>query len=204
MSGRYTDADLARLSGPRTRLELALTQNVLAGTAGIGTHLLRLPHTAGPATLCGAMGAAAYRALDDGYVVITADPPGRTSGQGAVRTLTGSPAAVGETERLLAAGGGEVRFTTIGRGLGLTGTTYGVSTAAEWRGAAVVRAQQASRAFADAMTWFLVVAGVLTAARLVMLFTVARVHVKRVRARRPRRSRRRGGPLVPPSPIRSR
>ncbi|MFJ2472860.1 bifunctional polysaccharide deacetylase/glycosyltransferase family 2 protein [Streptomyces sp. NPDC087659] len=197
-SHTYTDANLAGLSGPRTRLELALTQNVLAGTAGIGTHLLRLPHTAGPATLCGAMGAAAYRALDDGYVVITADPPGRTSGQGAVRALTGSPAAVGETERLLAAGGGEVRFTTIGRGLGLTGTTYGVSTAAEWRGAAVVRAQQGSRAFADAMTWFLVVAGVLTAARLVMLFTVARVHVKRVRARRPRRSRRRGGPQVPP------
>lgn len=198
-SHTYTDANLAGLSGPRTRLELALTQNVLAGTAGIGTHLLRLPHTAGPATLCGAMGAAAYRALDDGYVVITADPPGRTSGQGAVRRLTGSPAAVGETGRLLAAGGDDVRFTTIGRGLGLSGTTYGVSTAAEWRGVAVVRAQQGSRAFADVMTWLLVVAGVITAARLVMLFTVARVHVKRrVRAGRPRRSRRRGRPVVPP------
>ncbi|MGW7361873.1 bifunctional polysaccharide deacetylase/glycosyltransferase family 2 protein [Streptomyces sp. NPDC054841] len=195
-SHTYTDANLAGLSVPRNRLELALTQNVLAGTAGIGTHLLRLPHTEGAATLCGDMGEAARRAIVDGYVLVVADEPARTSEQGAVRQFTNSAAAVAETEKLLVAGRGErVRYTTVGAGLGLQGTTYGVSTAAEWRGAAVVRAQQASRAFADGMTWFLLAAGVITAARLVMLFTVARVHVKRVRAKR---SRRRGGPRFPP------
>ncbi|MGW1880866.1 bifunctional polysaccharide deacetylase/glycosyltransferase family 2 protein [Streptomyces sp. NPDC001970] len=195
-SHTYTDANLAGLSVPRIRLELALTQNVLAGTAGVGTHLLRLPHTEDAASLCDDMGEAARRAIVDGYVVVVADEPARAPDQGAVRQFTGSAAAVAETERLLAAGrGDQVRYTTVGAGLGLPGTTYDVGTAAEWRGAAVVRAQQASRAFADAMTWFLVAAGVITAARLVMLFTVARVHVKRVRAKR---SRRRGTPRFPP------
>ncbi|WSR03871.1 bifunctional polysaccharide deacetylase/glycosyltransferase family 2 protein [Streptomyces sp. NBC_01210] len=195
-SHTYTDANLAGLSEPLFRLELALTQNVLAGTAGIGTHLLRLPHTADVATLCGDMGEAARRAMADGYVVVAADPPGRDAAQGAVRQFTGSTDAIAETERLLTATRGDrVTYTTVGAGLGLQGTTYGVSTSAEWRGAAVVRAQQASRALADGLTYSLLVGGVITVARLVMLFAVARVHVKRVRAKH---SRRRGGPRFPP------
>lgn len=195
-SHTYTDANLAGLSEPRARLELALTQNVLAGTAGIGTHLLRLPHTTDVATLCADMGEAARRAIADGYVLVAADSSGRDAARGAVRQLTGSPDAVTETERLLTTTRGDrVTYTTVGAGLGLRGTTYAVSTAAEWKGAAVVRAQQASRAFADGMTWFLLLAGGITVARLLMLFTVARVHVKRVRAKR---SRRRGAPRFPP------
>ncbi|MFD7442537.1 bifunctional polysaccharide deacetylase/glycosyltransferase family 2 protein [Streptomyces sp. NPDC059909] len=195
-SHTYTDANLAEVSGPRARLELALTQNVLAGTAGTGTHLLRLPHTAGAASFCGDMARAARQAMVDGYVLVTADSAASAADGTGVRQFTGSTAAVAETERLLTAGRGErIQYTTVGAGLGLPGTTYGVGTTAEWRGAAVVRAQQASRAFADAMTWFLLAAGVITAARLVMLFTVARVHVKRVRTKR---SRRRGAPRFPP------
>jgi cellulose synthase/poly-beta-1,6-N-acetylglucosamine synthase-like glycosyltransferase/peptidoglycan/xylan/chitin deacetylase (PgdA/CDA1 family) len=195
-SHTYTDANLAGLSGPRVRLELALTQNVLAGTAGIGTHLLSLPHTEGASSLCDDMGEAARRAIADGYVVVVADEPARKSDRGAVRRFTGSAAAVAETGRLLTADRGEqVRYTTVGAGLGLQGTTYDVGTAAAWKGAAVVRAQQASRAFADGMTWFLLAAGAITMARLLMLLTVARVHVKRVRGNR---SRRRGAARFPP------
>ncbi|UUN28892.1 bifunctional polysaccharide deacetylase/glycosyltransferase family 2 protein [Streptomyces sp. FIT100] len=216
-SHTYTDVDLGAVSVPRARLELALTQNILAGTAGIGTPLLRLPHTSGPASFCGDTARAARQAMIDGYVLVTADDPAAVAADGTgIRQFTGSTAAVAETERLLtsdltsdltadrAAGPAsgraagrtdKVTYTTVGAGLGLGPTGYTVSAAAEWKGAAVVRAQQASRAFADAMTWFLLAAGIITAARLVMLFTVARVHVKRVRARR---SRRRGAPRRPP------
>jgi poly-beta-1,6 N-acetyl-D-glucosamine synthase len=195
-SHTYTDANLAGLSKPRTNLELSLTQNTLAGAAGIGTHLLRLPHTTTTRTLCGSQWEAARRALIDGYVVVAADGPDRSPQRGAVRQFVGSPAAVSETEQLLTAGGAhDLTFTSVGHGIGMAGATYEVSAPARWRGAAVIGAQQASRGFADAMTWLLAIAGVITVLRLVMLFTVARVHVKRVRVKR---SRRRGAPRHPP------
>lgn len=197
-SHTYTDANLAAVSEPRARLELALTQNTLAGTAGIGTHLLRLPHTSGVNTFCGGMAEAARHTMADGYVLVAADAPGRDAAQGAIRQLAGSAASIAETRRMLSQSGGDrITYTTVGAGLGLPGTTYAIDTTAAWRGAAVVRAQQLSRAFTDAMTWFLLVAGVITGARLMMLFTVARVHVKRVRAGRSR-SRRRRAPVLPP------
>lgn len=52
-SHTYTDADLGSVSGIRAGLELSLTQNTLAGTAGVGTPLLRLPHTSTTESLCG-------------------------------------------------------------------------------------------------------------------------------------------------------
>ncbi|MFD5424793.1 bifunctional polysaccharide deacetylase/glycosyltransferase family 2 protein [Streptomyces sp. NPDC127084] len=198
-SHTYTDANLAEISQPRARLELALTQNVLAGTAGIGTHLLRLPHTAGVDTLCADMAEAARNAVADGYVIVAADAPGQGAAEGAVLQFTGSSAALAETERLLSdPRHRRTAFATVGTGLGLPSTAYRVATVTEWKGIAVVRAQQLSRAFADAMTWLLLTAGVLTGARLVMLFTVARVHVERTRARRSRRAGRRRTPFSPP------
>ncbi|WP_406104359.1 bifunctional polysaccharide deacetylase/glycosyltransferase family 2 protein [Streptomyces sp. NBC_01003] len=188
-SHTYSDANLAGLSAPRAGLELALTQNVLAGSAGVGTHLLRLPHTSTTAKLCDDQWQAARDAIVDGYVVVAADGPGRGLKDGAVRQFTGSAAAVRDTERIFASPLGHVRFTTVGEGLGLSGATYPVSTFAEVRGAAVVWAQAASRAFVGAMTWLMVAAGVITVARLVLLLTIARVHVGRVRKKR-RRGRR--------------
>ncbi|MBT2510309.1 glycosyltransferase [Streptomyces sp. ISL-98] len=191
-SHTYTDANLAGLSTPRTRLELALTQNSLAGTAGIGTHLLRLPHTTTTAALCDDQWQAARKAVADGYVVVASD--GKS-----VRQLTGSPAAVRETGKLLEGADPESRYTTLSTGLGgRQSATYPVTALAEWRGTAVVWAQSASRAFADAMTWLLVVAGAITVLRLVMLFTVARVHVRRTRAKR---NRGRGRAAPRPAPL---
>ncbi|MEU6574474.1 bifunctional polysaccharide deacetylase/glycosyltransferase family 2 protein [Streptomyces sp. NPDC046805] len=186
-SHTYTDADLARTGAARSQLELALTQNTFAGTAALGTHLLRLPDTSSVTTLCDAEWAAGKRAVDDGYVLVAADAPGRSSKSGAIRQLTGSPAAVSETERLLAQPPVKgLRFTTVGAGLGLHGTTYSVSGADEAKGTVIVWAQDVSRAFADGMTWLMAAAGVITVARLVLLFTVARVHVSRTRKKRRR------------------
>ncbi|HEY9369567.1 MAG TPA: bifunctional polysaccharide deacetylase/glycosyltransferase family 2 protein [Streptomyces sp.] len=183
-SHTYTDADLAQVSDTRAGLELSLTQNALAGTAGIGTRLLRPPHTGDVAALCDAQWQAGRRAAESGYLLVAADD--------SVRQFSGSPEAVRQTERLLAQGG-STEYTTVGIALGLSDTTYTVSTAAEWKGAAFVLAQTFSRGFADAMTWLMALAGLITAVRLVMLFGVARLHVRRVRARR-----RRGAPRLPP------
>ncbi|WP_328905535.1 bifunctional polysaccharide deacetylase/glycosyltransferase family 2 protein [Streptomyces sp. NBC_00234] len=195
-SHTYTDADLGRVSGIRAGLELSLTENAFAGTAGVGTPLLRLPHTTTAKKLCGEQWQAARTAVLDGYVVVTADDPGRGAERGALRQFTGSAEAVTETAELLRAGAGdELTYTTVSRGLGQPSAMYEVSVLSEWKGSAVVLAQRLSRAFADAMTGLLVVAGVLTVLRLVLLLTVARMHVARVRAKR---SRRRGAPRVPP------
>ncbi|GGU73304.1 bi-functional transferase/deacetylase [Streptomyces litmocidini] len=185
-SHTYTDVDLAQVSDTRADLELSFTQNALGASTGLGTRLLRLPHTTTLATFCTGQWEAGRRAAESGYVLVAAD--GRS-----VLQFTGSPQAVDETEKLLAHPSGATRHTSVGQALGLTGATYDVSAFAEWKGAAFVQAQNASRGFADAMTWLLVVAGVITAVRLALLLGVARVHVRRTRSRR-----RRGAPRMPP------
>ncbi|MEV6331779.1 glycosyltransferase [Streptomyces sp. NPDC051909] len=185
-SHTYSDVELGQVSGSRAALELSFTQNALAGSSGIGTRLLRLPHTAGLGTLCADTWEAGHRAAAEGYVIVAADGT-------SVRQYTGSAQAVDETERLLAQRGAAARYTSVGAALGLDGTTYPVSALAEWKGAAFIAAQGASRWFADGMTWLLAAAGVITAVRLALLFGVARLHVRRTRARR-----RRGAPRMPP------
>ncbi|MFE0641381.1 bifunctional polysaccharide deacetylase/glycosyltransferase family 2 protein [Streptomyces sp. NPDC058877] len=184
-SHTYTDVDLAQVSDTRADLELSFTQNALAASTGLGTRLLRLPHTTGLAEFCEDQWRAGRRAAQSGYVLVAADGKG-------VLQFAGSPQAVDATEELLARAGA-TSHTSVGRALGLTDTTYHVSTLAEWKGAAFVQAQHASRGFADAMAWLLGAAGVLTAARLALLLGVARVHVRRTRSRR-----RRGAPRLPP------
>src|SRR5512147_2548578 len=50
----YTGGDLGTASPLRRRMELSLTQTVLAGSAGVHTTLLRMPLTTSVDTLCGA------------------------------------------------------------------------------------------------------------------------------------------------------
>ncbi|MFE2991895.1 hypothetical protein [Streptomyces sp. NPDC059262] len=110
-------------------------RNTLAGSAGIGTHLLRLPHTSTTANLGDAQWEAARDAITDGYVVVASDGPERGLKDGFVRQFTGSAAAVRYTERIFASPLGGVRFTTVGNGLGLSGATYPVSPGSPRRAA---------------------------------------------------------------------
>ncbi|MFD0507177.1 polysaccharide deacetylase family protein [Streptomyces chiangmaiensis] len=77
-SHTYTDANLAQVSVTRARLELAITQNTLAGAAGLGTRLVRLPHTGDIASLCADQWAAGRGAIDDGYILVAADAADRS------------------------------------------------------------------------------------------------------------------------------
>ncbi|WP_328678221.1 bifunctional polysaccharide deacetylase/glycosyltransferase family 2 protein [Streptomyces sp. NBC_00322] len=188
-SHTYTDANLAQVSATRARLELAITQNTLAGAADLGTRLVRLPHTGDIASMCADQWAAGRRAIDDGYILVTADAADRSTKRGAIRQFTGSQEAVDATEKLLASAPHGVRFTTVGAALRMNGADYPVSDATEAKGTSVLWAQTLSRSFADSMTWLLVAAGVISLGRLVLLFTVARVHVRRTRGKRRRGKR---------------
>ncbi|MEV6106002.1 bifunctional polysaccharide deacetylase/glycosyltransferase family 2 protein [Streptomyces sp. NPDC051940] len=174
----YTAADLGSASAVRTRLELSLTRNVLAGAADVSPHLLRLPYTTTPARLCEAQWEAAERAAGDGYLIVA-------SGRG-VQQYAQTPATYTRLAKSLAAPGDKTRYTTVSTALGLPDANPPAGTMAAWQGKGLLGAQSAAHVFAVGMTWFLGLAGVLTVGRLALLMVFARTHVRRVRrARRP-------------------
>jgi cellulose synthase/poly-beta-1,6-N-acetylglucosamine synthase-like glycosyltransferase/peptidoglycan/xylan/chitin deacetylase (PgdA/CDA1 family) len=69
-SHTYTHANLGALPRWRESLELTLTQNVLAGAAGIHTRLLRMPYSSEPDAISAADWQAAGQAAQDGYLVV--------------------------------------------------------------------------------------------------------------------------------------
>jgi cellulose synthase/poly-beta-1,6-N-acetylglucosamine synthase-like glycosyltransferase/peptidoglycan/xylan/chitin deacetylase (PgdA/CDA1 family) len=182
-SNTYTGAALGEASSVRFSAELDLTQSALASTAGLRTNLLRMPRTTSPDTLCGREWKAARRATDEGYVLVAADKATRKPAQGLVRQLSQTPTAYRETAKLLKNRSVD-RFTTVSAGLRLT--PYKPVTAVErWRGTALVWATTVGRAFSNAMTWTLGIAGALGVLRLVLLAVFARAHVRRLERSRP-------------------
>ncbi|MDC0769601.1 bifunctional polysaccharide deacetylase/glycosyltransferase family 2 protein [Streptomyces sp. HD] len=183
-SNTYTGADLGSSSRVRTAMELTLTQQTLAGTAGIRTDLLRMPLTTQVDTLCGAEWAAARRAAADGYVLVAADRPDRDPKYGMVRQLSQTDLAYEETKDLLGNPHAD-RFTTVTEALGTPSAHTRVSTAERWQGRALIWTTTAGHAFTNAMTWVLLALGLLGVLRLVMLTVFARAHVRRLTRFRP-------------------
>jgi peptidoglycan/xylan/chitin deacetylase (PgdA/CDA1 family) len=69
-SHTYSHANLAAAAGWREGFELALTQNALAGAAGVRTRLLRMPYSSEPDALSAADWRAARQAGLDGYMIV--------------------------------------------------------------------------------------------------------------------------------------
>ncbi|MFF3705484.1 glycosyltransferase [Streptomyces phaeochromogenes] len=182
-SNTYTGGALGEASSVRFSAELDLTQAALAGTTGIRTNLLRMPKTTSPDTLCGREWTAARRAAAQGYVLVAADKGSRKPAQGLVRQLSQTATAYRETEKLLKNPGVD-RFTTVSAGFRLT-PYEPVSAVERWRGTALVWATTLGRAFSNAMTWTLGIAGALGVLRLVLLVFFARAHVRRLERSRP-------------------
>ncbi|MEO3766217.1 bifunctional polysaccharide deacetylase/glycosyltransferase family 2 protein [Streptomyces sp. B8F3] len=178
----YTATDLGQAGAVRSALELSLTQNVLAGSAGVHTRLLRLPHTTTPQKLCAAQWEAAERAGGDGYLIVAA-------GDGVLQ-FGHTPGAYTKVADLLEGRSAAARFTTLSAAMKLPAGSADASLAAQVRGTGLLWAQAGAHAFAVGMTWLLVVAGALTVLRMLLLFHFARRHVRRVR--RGRVSRRAG------------
>ncbi len=205
----YTHADLGSLADWRADLELSLTDNVLAGAAGVRPRLLRPPYSSVPSALCGRTWEAVQRAGTHGYLTVATDldskdwqRPGAAKIAESATPRDGRGAVV-----LLHDGGGDraqtvegldllltslekqgYRFTTVSEGLGLPPAPR-ADSGAQLRGDAMIWAQRAARVFAVGMSWVLGVAGVLTVMRLVVLLVVARIHVRRVARSQKRRFR---------------
>ncbi|MDI3422562.1 bifunctional polysaccharide deacetylase/glycosyltransferase family 2 protein [Streptomyces luteolus] len=180
----YTGGDLGTASTLRARMELALTQTALAGTAGVHTRLLRLPHTTAADTLCGAEWRAAQRAAAQGYLLVAADHKSRRPSQGVIRQYSHTDLGYREARALL----GNPRmdkFSTVTAGLGRPTLTTPVGVAERLKGEGLLWAQTLGHAFTRAMAWVLGVAGVLGVLRLLLLAVFARAHVRRVDRLRP-------------------
>jgi cellulose synthase/poly-beta-1,6-N-acetylglucosamine synthase-like glycosyltransferase/peptidoglycan/xylan/chitin deacetylase (PgdA/CDA1 family) len=69
-SHTYTHPNLATVSAWRENFELTLTQNALAGAAGIHTRLLRMPYSSEPDAITAADWRASVTAGRDGYLMV--------------------------------------------------------------------------------------------------------------------------------------
>jgi cellulose synthase/poly-beta-1,6-N-acetylglucosamine synthase-like glycosyltransferase/peptidoglycan/xylan/chitin deacetylase (PgdA/CDA1 family) len=206
-SHTYTHANLAT-AGWREDLELTLTQNALAGVAGIRTRVLRMPYSSEPDALTAADWRAAAQAGRDGYLVVLADRDTRDwarpgvahivaaamsrGGHGAIimfhdgggnreQTVAALPAII---TRLQAEG---YRFTTVTGGLRLAAGDAPATTSQQFAGTALVLIQQAADKGAALLAVVLVAASVLTVARLSVLIGFAAAHRRRTRRSRARR-----------------
>jgi cellulose synthase/poly-beta-1,6-N-acetylglucosamine synthase-like glycosyltransferase/peptidoglycan/xylan/chitin deacetylase (PgdA/CDA1 family) len=200
-SHTYTHANLAT-AGWWEDFELTLTQNALAGAAGIRTRLLRMPYSSEPDALTAADWRAAAQAGRDGYLVVLTDRDTRdwarpgvarivaaavpSGGRGAIimfhdgggnrgQTVAALPAII---TRLQAEG---YRFTTVTGGLRLAAGDAPATTSQRFAGTALVLIQQAADHGVALLAVVLVAASVLTVIRLSLLVGFAAAHRRRAR-----------------------
>jgi cellulose synthase/poly-beta-1,6-N-acetylglucosamine synthase-like glycosyltransferase/peptidoglycan/xylan/chitin deacetylase (PgdA/CDA1 family) len=200
-SHTYTHANLAT-AGWREDFELTLTQNALAGVAGIRTRLLRMPYSSEPDALTAADWRAAERAGQDGYLVVltsldttdwarpgvarivaAATPRGHRGaiimfhdgGGDRAQTVAALPAII---KQLRARG---YRFTTVTGGLHLAAGDVPATARQRFAGTALVLTQQAADRAVAVLAVALVAASVLTVARLALLVGFAAAHRRRAR-----------------------
>ena len=198
-SHTYTHLNLTT-AGWREQLELTLAQNALAGAAGVRTSLLRPPYCGGPDAVTAADWHAYQQAGRDGYLIVldsldTRDwaRPGvhrivaaamPRGGQGAIIMMHDSGGNRNETVRALpqiitrlrARG---YRFTTVTGGLHLPSADVAATRGQRLAGLALVLTQQAADHAVAVLAVMLVIASVLTAARILLLLGFARAHRRR-------------------------
>jgi cellulose synthase/poly-beta-1,6-N-acetylglucosamine synthase-like glycosyltransferase/peptidoglycan/xylan/chitin deacetylase (PgdA/CDA1 family) len=201
-SHTYTHANLGTSPGWREDLELTLTQNALAGAAGVRTRLLRLPFSSQPDALTALDWRALQRAGRNGYLVVTANLDTKDWAKPGVARIvasampTGTDGAVimfhdggGNRSETVAALGTVItrlqergyRFTTVTGGLHLAAADVPASPRQRLVGEARVLTQQAADKMILVTAVLLVVASVLTVARIALLVGFAGVHRRRYR-----------------------
>lgn len=200
-SHTYTHANLAD-AGWRLPLELTLTQNALAGAAGVRTTLLRPPYSSETAALTAADWKAYLRAAKFGYLIVLADvdardwarpgvsdivanalrwPPGahsaiimlHDSGGNRSQTVRALPQII---DRLKARG---YRFVTVTAALHLPAGDVPATPVQRVVGTALVLSQRAADHTIAALAVCLAVASVLMITRIVALMYFARRHQRR-------------------------
>jgi cellulose synthase/poly-beta-1,6-N-acetylglucosamine synthase-like glycosyltransferase/peptidoglycan/xylan/chitin deacetylase (PgdA/CDA1 family) len=202
-SHTYTHTNLAT-AGWREGFELTLTQNALAGAAGVHTRLLRMPYSSQPDAMTEADWRAASEAGRDGYLVVFTNLDTRDwarpgvahivaaampqSGRGAIimfhdgggnraQTVAALPEII---TRLRAEG---YLFTTVTAGVGVPSGDVAATSRQRFAGTALVITQQAADHAVALLAVLLVAASVLTVIRLSLLVAFARAHRRRARRR---------------------
>ncbi|HKR71632.1 MAG TPA: bifunctional polysaccharide deacetylase/glycosyltransferase family 2 protein, partial [Streptosporangiaceae bacterium] len=203
-SHTYTHANLA-WAGWRLPLELTLTQNALAGAAGVRTRLLRPPYSSVPDALTEADWLAYRRAASFGYLVVLTSTdtkdwarPGVSEivanaiprhGKGAIIMLHDSGGNRRETVRALPLIISKLkdrgyRFVTVTEGLHLPNADVPATPEQRLAGTALVLSQQAADHVISALAACLIVASALLIVRILALVTFARRHHRRMRPQR--------------------
>jgi cellulose synthase/poly-beta-1,6-N-acetylglucosamine synthase-like glycosyltransferase len=180
----YTGGDMGVASPVRAELELSLTQTALAGTAGVNTGLLRLPHTKAADTICGKEWEAAERSAARGYLIVAVDKKSRKSANGAIRQFSHTDLGYHEAEQLLNNRNVD-KFTTVTGGLGQQSAMTSVTANERLQGEGLIWARALGTFFTGAMAWALGIAGGLGVLRLLMLVVFARAHTRRLQRFRP-------------------
>jgi cellulose synthase/poly-beta-1,6-N-acetylglucosamine synthase-like glycosyltransferase/peptidoglycan/xylan/chitin deacetylase (PgdA/CDA1 family) len=211
-SNAYSQAgDLGAMPPWRSSLELDLTQQALAGVAGVHTRLVRLPYVYRPAALYGERWRAAQEVGERGNLLVLADLDSRAAtkptakaiasavtpsdGRGAVVML---PSIGGDRRATTAAldllltrlSRQGYRVTTVSGALRMPTASIPTSTGARVTGKAVVVAQRGASWLTRALTILFGVAGAFTTGRVLLLLFFARLHLYRRWRERRRKQRR--------------
>jgi cellulose synthase/poly-beta-1,6-N-acetylglucosamine synthase-like glycosyltransferase/peptidoglycan/xylan/chitin deacetylase (PgdA/CDA1 family) len=198
-SHTYTHIDLA--GGWQEQLQLTLTQNALAGVAGVHTRLLRPPYSSEPDAVTAPAWHAYQQAARDGYLIVLASLDTRDwarpgvprivaaatprQGRGAVIMLHDSGGDRSQTVSALPQiitrlRGRGYRFTTVTAGLGLPDADVPASAGQRAAGLALVATQQTADRAVAVLAILLIAATVLTVLRALLLTGFAALHRRRV------------------------
>ncbi|GAB3414526.1 hypothetical protein GCM10027569_34980 [Flindersiella endophytica] len=212
----FTHADFAGLPGWRKRLELGLTQEALAGTAGVRTGLFRPPYSSTPQRLTGRAYDAARAAGENGYLTVLADREpsdlsGLTSRQVLKQTMPADDqglvvsfhdaggdrtAVIAALDRMLSdLDDRHFRATTVSDGLGIRSANLPAGPAGRIGGEALLAARQGGEWALTGLGAALGAASVLTIGRMLILLYYARRHAIRARRERARKLKARARAL---------
>ncbi len=196
----FTHPDLGDMPPWRRKLELSETQLTLAGAAGVTSSLLRPPYSSGPDSVDRTAWSVIAGAGRAGYVTVLADRDSedwRRPGVGRIIANATPPDDRGRIILLHDAGGDRsqtvvalrplirrlksrgFRFTTVGQVLGAPTVNPVAKPGIHWRGQAMVWIVRISDGVLNGLTWFLLVVGVLTVGRLLLMVIGARRHARR-------------------------
>jgi cellulose synthase/poly-beta-1,6-N-acetylglucosamine synthase-like glycosyltransferase/peptidoglycan/xylan/chitin deacetylase (PgdA/CDA1 family) len=220
-SHTYTHVNLVS-AGSRTPLELALTQNALAGAAGIHTTLLRPPYCGGRDALTPTAWRAYSRAARFGYLIVLDSKDSEDWRRPGVANIVANSVPAygtpGEIIMLHDSGGNRsqtvralpliidklrakgYRFVTVTAGLHLPTADARVAPLQRLVGTALVVSQQAADHVVTVLAGALLIASVLMVVRILALMIFARTHRRRIRPQRvPPHSRATGVSVVIPA-----
>ncbi len=210
-NGYSQKGDLGAMPAWRGELELDLTQQALAGVAGVHTRLVRLPDVSKPAELYGGRQRAAEQAAKRGNLLVFADLDSHSATKPTAKGIASSvtpPDGRGAVVRLPSVGGDRrattaavdtllthlsrqgYRVTTVSDALRLPPATVPVSATARVTGTAVTVAQLGAGWLTHGLTILFGVAGLFTTGRVLVLLFFARLHIYHL-WRDTRRKRRR-------------